>query len=251
MPIQGVRFLEEQAKTANAKLAILLRLPWRHHSPSALTSLSMLPLTLYCLQALIFKKSINEKERKRVLRERKICKKKLYQTLLFLLFPWFLVFSQRNRRSYHSISIVIKDLDISLPWSIVFFNYSDAVVWEDAFLWYDFLLVSWSPGWRHFYWHHVVSSFDRPSWTPSDCKQTIAAACSAAFLLHSLKQHNNNTSIITGRGEFSKKTCCVQIKPAIQTSIWILTARINYNKSVKGGKFLKKLWCCVGGSIAR
>ena len=140
MPIQGVRFFEEQAKTANAKLAILLRLPWRHHSPSALTSLSMLPLTLYCLQALIFKKSINEKERKRVLRERKICKKNCTK----LCYSICSRDSLCSRKGYHSISIVIIDLDISLPWSIVFFDYSDAVVWEDAFLWYDFLLVSWS-----------------------------------------------------------------------------------------------------------
>ena len=30
---------------------------------------------------------------------------------------------------------------------------------------------------------------------------------------------------------------------------WIVTSLTNI--VVKGGKFLKKLWCCVGGSIAR
>lgn len=190
--------------------------------------LSVLPLTLHCLQALIFKKSINEKERKRVLRERKICKKNCTK----LCYSICSRDSLCSRKGYHSISIVIIDLDISLTWSIVFFDYSDAVVWEDAFFVIRFLVSFLN--WRKFHWHHVVSSFDRPSWTPSDCKQTIAAACSAAFLLHSLKQHNNNNSIITGRGsgKFSKKTCCVQVKPVIQTSIWILTSRINYNKSV-------------------
>ena len=50
-----------------------------------------------------------------------------------------------------------------------------------------------------FFTTHIVSAFERPSWTPSDCKQTIAAACSAAFLLHSLKQHNDNSGIAIGQ----------------------------------------------------
>ena len=52
--------------------------------------------------------------------------------------------------------------------------------------------------------------------------------------------------------------CHTQVIMGVCTKRTIVNSQVNHHvvliggyKHVKGGKFLKKLWCCVGGSIVR
>ena len=51
---------------------------------------------------------------------------------------------------------------------------------------------------------------------------------------------------------YSKETCCSRTCEQELEELQELELKIRKSYvDVKGGKFLKKLWCCVGGSITK
>ena len=70
-------------------------------------------------------------------------------------------------------------------------------------------------------------------------------------IILSLKGHDSVTlNFAASERKLIKFLSCLAI-PCILTFFDYFAFAAQFNLIFKGGKFLKKLWCCVGGSITR